>query len=257
MISQKEISSIVRASGILECLSGGIGKITDISKKLQFNKSSIHRILKTLETTGLAAQDPVTRQYYLGPFLQTLASNPLAVHQILIHCAHDQLEYLRDLSGETVGIQIRQGSQRMIIDEAECRQEMKYYRGKGHSSYIHAGASGKVLLSELDDKQWKHFLNTIELVPVGPQTITDKTMLLQELKKIRKQGYATSIDETFEGAVAIAVPIKNYMCPVALGAVGPENRFRKKMMPLLNEFKKSADTISNKLKKVAGIRMNT
>jgi DNA-binding IclR family transcriptional regulator len=80
--------------------------------------------------------------------------------------------------------------------------------------------------------------------------------LFEELKKIRKQGYATSDDETFEGAVAIAVPIKNDIFPVALGAVGPENRFRKRMMSLLDEFKKSADTISNRLKKVAGIRIN-
>jgi len=133
---------------------------------------------------------------------------------------------------------------------------MKFCRGEGHSSYIHAGASGKMLLSELDDKELKHFLNTIELVSVGPKTITDTTLLFEELKKIRKQGYATSDDETFEGAVAIAVPIKNDIFPVALGAVGPENRFRKRMMSLLDEFKKSADTISNRLKKVAGIRIN-
>jgi len=74
-----------------------MGKITEISKKLQLEKGMVHRILKTLENNGLAAQDPVTRKYYLGPLIQSLADNPLMVHQILIQIARAEMEKLKNI----------------------------------------------------------------------------------------------------------------------------------------------------------------
>ena len=234
----------------MKCLSVGFGRLTDISRKLDLNKSTTHRILKTLENTGFATQDPLTHRYYLGPLIQSLASNPMMVHQNLIESSLDPLEHLRGISGETVGIQIRLGSQRIILEELQSPQHLKFFRGKGESASVFAGASGKVLLAEIEEDALKKLLARAELVPVGPATITDKDRLLKEIKKVRKQGYATGLRETFEGAVAIAAPISHYECPVALGVVGPENRFRPKMMDLLGELKACAKNISNKLIKI-------
>jgi len=241
---RREMSSIVRASKILQCLSRDIGRITDISKEIQVSKGTIHGILETLKSTGFAGQDPVTRHYCLGPLFHELASNPFVGHKALVQCSISEMERLRDLSGETVALQIPNGSQRIILEEVLSPQPIRFVGGKGLSAPIHTGA-GKILLSELEQEDLESFLKSIDLVAVTPNTITDKEVLLRELDKIRKQGYATSFGERLPGCACIAVPVKRYFCPVTLSIIGPESRFLpEKMFSILDELKKSAANIS-------------
>ena len=72
--------------------------------------------------------------------------------------------------------------------------------------------------------------------------------MLQELRKVRRQGYSRSCGEVIKGAAAISVPVRGHVCPVALSIIGPENRFAPKMIAILEELKNSAKLISNKLK---------
>ena len=248
MAEPKIINAIVRGSDVLQCLSEGINRIADISQKLQLSKSTTHRLLKTLERTGLAVQDPLSRRYCLGPRILKLASNPIIAHQNLIICAIEEMERLRDLTGETVGLQIPYGKTRIILEEILSPQQIKFFGGKGFSGCIYTGAAGKVLLSEFKENEFKRLLDNIELLPVGPNTITDKKTLIEEMNTIRRQGFATSLSESTPGGAAIAVPVKNYVCPVALGVIGPESRFLEIRMSFLPQLLKSAKSISTKLK---------
>ena len=248
MAEPKIINAIVRGSDVLQCLSEGINRIADISQKLQLSKSTTHRLLKTLERTGLAVQDPLSRRYCLGPRILKLASNPIIAHQNLIICAIEEMERLRDLTGETVGLQIPYGKTRIILEEILSPQQIKFFGGKGFSGCIYTGAAGKVLLSEFKENEFKRLLDNIELLQVGPNTITDKKTLIEEMNTIRRQGFATSLSESTPGGAAIAVPVKNYVCPVALGVIGLESRFLEIRMSFLPQMLKSAKSISTKLK---------
>jgi DNA-binding IclR family transcriptional regulator len=248
MGAKKKINSVANAAEILKCLSGGIEKVSDISRKLDINKATVYKILVTLKSQGLATQDPVSRKYFLGPTIQSLAFNSYSVHQVLIQCAHQALEKISDISGETVGLQIRQDVRRLVLDEVMSSNEVLFYRGIGHSAPIYAGAAGKLLLSELDKNDLNKLLKVLDLIPVGPKSISDKVILIEELDKIKKNGYATSISETFDGAAAIAVPVKEYICPIALAVIGPVSRFEDKMTSMLKMLYKSSEEISRKLK---------
>ncbi len=79
-----------------------------------------------------------------------------------------------------------------------------------------------------------------------PARFTEGT-LIKELEKIKNDGYATSFEEIFPNCAGIAVPIRNYFCPVALDILGPSIRLAPKMMSLLPEMLDSADRISKKL----------
>lgn len=249
MGSTDVISSILRASEILKCLSEGIGKISEISRKLQYNKATVHRVLKSLEKIGYAAQDPFTRQYYLGPKLHNLTSNPLNVHQFLIQCAREEMFHLRDIINETVSLQIPQGATSVSVETVETKQSIRLFMKKGSSTPIYTGAVGKVLLSQFDDEELSTILEKIELNPVTKHTITDEDVLLKDLVKARKEGYALTFEEYTEGAGALAVPIKNYTCPVALWIAGPRERIKENYTNLLVHLKNSAATISKKLDK--------
>lgn len=249
MKSSRTVNSIIRGAEILKSLSDGIDRISSVSDKLHLSKATAHRLLKSLEMSGLVMRDPVTRRYYLGPLILDLASRPIIAHQNLIVSAFEEMKYLRDLSRETVVLHIRIGLERICLEELQSFENIKYTAGKGVTAPIYTGSAGKVLLSELREDEFQPLLKNLILTPVGPNTITDKKVLIEELEKVRKQGYALSFGERIPGSASISVPIKSYVCPVALSVLGPDNRFVSKvMMEVLKEMKKSAARISRKLK---------
>jgi IclR family pca regulon transcriptional regulator len=75
----------------------------------------------------------------------------------------------------------------------------------------HATAMGRVLLANLPAPDIEDYLNTYELTPFTPQTITDATELRAELRKVREDGYALVSQELEDGLVAIAVPVRDRM----------------------------------------------
>ena len=191
-MSSKIINSITKGADILRILSEGFDRISDLSNRLNISKSTMHRLLKSLEISKMVHQDPITRRYYLGPLILELASRPIVSHQNLIVCAFDHLKYLRDFTHETVVLHIRIGLERICLEELQCLQNIRYTAGKGFIAPIYVGSAGKILLSELNDNELQLLLKNIQLVPVGPNTITDKGVLLKEIEKVRSQGYATS-----------------------------------------------------------------
>ena len=245
----KAVNSISRGTEILKSLSSGIDRISDLSVHLNLSKSTVHRLLKTLESSGLVMQDPVTRRYYLGPLILHLASRSVIAHQNLVVCALGEMERLRNRSKETVVLHIRVGLKRLCLEELQSSENIRYTAGKGAIAPIHTGSAGKVLLAEMADDELDLLLRNLHLVSVGPRTITDKNVLLKELEKVRKQGYAMSFSERLPGGASVSVPIRDYVCPVALSVLGPDNRFTLKVMGrVLEELRVSAKRISLKLK---------
>ena len=248
MGSAKLINSIARGADVLKSLSGGLDRVSEISEQIRLSKSTVHRLLKSLEKSQLVIQDPVTRRYFLGPLVLNLSSKPIVAHQSLIVSAHKEMKYLRDLSRETVVLHVRVGLERICLEELESLENIKYTAGKGYMAPIYIGSAGKVLLGELGDDELQLLLKNLTLVRIGPNTITDKKVLLKELEKVRKQGYATSFGERLPEVASISVPIRGYGCPVALSVLGPDNRFSPEiMMDVLKEMKKSAARISTRL----------
>jgi DNA-binding IclR family transcriptional regulator len=225
----------------------GVNRLTDISYNLKLNKSTTHRLLKSLENSGLIIQHPITRKYLPGHLFLRLASNPIFSHQLLVVSCHDEMVHLRNLTRESVVLHIAIGSKRICLEEIQTDEDIKYISGVGSVAPIYVGAGGKVLLSEIENKDLELLLNNIKLLPVGPKTVIDRKRLLKEIEKIRKRGYATSRGERLYGGVAISVPIKNYVCPVALTILGPQFRFGSKMINYLGDLKLSAKRISEKL----------
>jgi DNA-binding IclR family transcriptional regulator len=243
-----KVNSLIRAAEILKVLGKGLNQSSVIADTIHLSRSTTHRLLNTLVITGFATQDPVTRKYHLGPLIQSLAGNPLVVHQGLIQCAIAEMKRLNDTHMENVMLQVRQGAHRIIIEELRGDYLDPYLWGKGMSAPIHTGAAGKLLLAEMDTSQLNILFEKIKLFPVGPCTITDKAAMVAELNEIRKAGYAVSESEHHEGAYAMAVPIKNYLCPVAMAMAGHVSRLKERTESIVADLKKSAARISVNLK---------
>ena len=104
-----------------------------------------------------------------------------------------------------------------------------------------------VMLASFPEKKLNAFLDQLTLLPLASNTILGKEKLLLELRTIKAQGYGQSVSEITEGAASFAVPIRNYVCPAAIGILGPTHRIVPKKDLLLAELKRSQSVIEENL----------
>jgi DNA-binding IclR family transcriptional regulator len=244
------IKSIRRAVEILNALSSGLRKISQIAQALKLSNSTVHRILQALKESGMVMQDPVHHEYYLGNLLIQLALNPLTTHQYLIYCAYQKMEYLRQFSGETVSLHIKVGIQRYRLENLTGNRNLTVVGRPSLTDRIWIGATGKALLSQIKEKDFKILMDYLELEPLTENTITDKTIFKKEIEKARKLGYATSRNESDAGVAGIAVPIEHYVEPATITISGPDDRLSPHFLELVPVLKKKAGEITQDLLKL-------
>ena len=255
MAEQKAISTVRKAADILRTIAIGINQSSSIAGNLEMSRSTTHRLLKTLQVTQFVVQDPITLRYSLGPFIHHLADCSKRYHHHLISCALPEMEKLRSLTGETIVLVIRAGLRRMYLEELPSFHPLKYAAGKGYSPPVYAGATGKVLLSQMPTPELLRLINAVGLERVAPNTITDQNLLLKEVEHIRRSGYAVSYSELVAGAASVAVAIKNYSEPVAMCVLGPESRMANKVDEILRKLRASASAIEKALRKEAAAEL--
>lgn len=247
MPKENTSTTVSRTIEILICLAKGMDRIADICEHLGFNKSTVHRLLKGLESGGFVIRDPANRHYYLSPFFVDLATKPLTAHKMLTISAASEMDRLRELSQETVLLHIPLGLNRICLSEFVSMQDIKYTAGIGKIAPLYVGSAGKLLLSELSQRELQVILKNLEMEPVGPNTITNKDILVKELDKVREQGHAVSMGERLTHSASISVSVKNYICPVSLSILGPEDRFKPHLLGTLPAMREAAENISQKL----------
>ncbi|MGH3666329.1 MAG: IclR family transcriptional regulator, partial [Egibacteraceae bacterium] len=165
------------------------------------------------------------RRYALGPHLLRLArvAHPGVDLQVI---ALPVMRRLRDACGETVGLHVRSGDRRLVIDQVESLQPLRRtYTELSERIPLHQGAPGKVLLAFMPAEQREEVLAG-PLDAATPSTITDPQILRAELDQIRDRGCAFSIEERVAGIRTVAVPIRNHTGAVRAGlsVTGPALR---------------------------------
>jgi IclR family acetate operon transcriptional repressor len=248
MGNRQNVNSISRAANILRCIADGSNRITQIASKADLSNGTAHRLLKSLQKEGFVEQDPLTLKYSLGPLLIALSTNPMVTHANLVSCAIEEMEILRQTTGETVGLVIRSGLQRLHLEELASKHALKFTMGKGVVAPIHLAASSKALLAQMPLEDRDKLLSLIEEKKVQRESGFKKADLLKELSQVEKNGYATSCGEYVPGAGSIAVPVKGYVAPVAICIFGPLERFDlKRMKKVLPDLKRASKRITEKL----------
>lgn len=224
------IQAVDRALDVLLLFAEGSGQayeegrglgVTQIAERLDLAKSTVHRILSTLEARGFCRQDPVTGRYHLGLKALELAGAYLAQSD-LGTAAYPEMCRLRDLVEETVTLYVRDGTDRVRVQKAEGRHGVRRVVGLGQRLPLHLGAASKVLLAWLPDYERERVLGVMRL-PVG----FDLAGLKAAVRETRQRGWASSAEEREEGVASVAAPIldRNSQCVAALAISGPVQRF--------------------------------
>jgi DNA-binding IclR family transcriptional regulator len=252
--------SIAHAAEILLCLSNDMHKVSDIARQCNFSKSTVHRVLKLLEQSHLVVEDTLNHRYHLGLLINQLAAKAIATHKRLITYTEAEMLRLSATTEETVALDIMSGMQFLSLHEIPSQHNLRVTQeskriGPRYAD-VYAGASAKVLLSQLDFARLKIVIDITRIPPLTGRTVTDKRTLISQLEEIRLKGYSVSRGERIPGVICIAVPIKKYVLPVVLSVVGPEIRLQSRIKEVVAELKTSSDRICRNIDGIFGVKIN-
>lgn len=245
------VQSVDRALSILELLSEydeGL-RIIDISEKVDLHKSTVHRLLKTLIYKSFVEQDLVTNKYRISLKLYELGSKRIENLDIL-KASKPYTKTLMEKLNEVVHLVIRDGNDIVYIDKVEADNTIRMSSNIGKRSPLYCTAVGKAMLAYLDEKEVEDIWKSSNIEKLTKNTIVDFKVFKEELKKIRKEGYAVDDEENEIGVRCVGAPIFNYTGEVA-GAIsisGPAIRITSDMVEGIGiEVKKCSDMISKEL----------
>ena len=223
--------------------------VRELAQHTGQNKSTIYRMLATLETLGVLRKEEHTERYTLGLKLFELGHR-VKLQQALIHQTHPALLEVADNIAETVHLGILRAGQVFMIDKVESPKGLKLNSTIGSYSPVHCTSLGKVLLAFQPAERQQQLLTGLQLKSFTPHTLTSKKALVSHLAEVRTQAYALDREELELGLICVAVPVFNRQDELvaALSAAGPANRFREQALDqYLNILQAGAERIRERI----------
>lgn len=216
--------------------------LTSVTDETGLPKTTVHRILNVLQDKKILSQDADSEQYRLGPLALQIgrrATAQIDIRQITRPVLND----LSSRTGETAILMMLSPLRDSVICTLQFNNNpgLRLMMEDGQHVPLHAGGSAKAVLAFMHDDEVEVALaNTME--KLTHRTITDRTLIEGELERIRKHGYATSVEEISEGAAGIAMPIFDSSHEVigSVGIIGPADRFLKLDTDVLVGYLKSS-----------------
>jgi DNA-binding IclR family transcriptional regulator len=242
--SKLTVRAVERALDILLCFTDASDlTLTEISSRVGLHKSTVHRLLASLEVKGFVKRDSATDKYSLGYRLWELSANLSQSDDPGLILLPD-MERLRDDIDETISLYVLDGLERVRIQAVQSNQAIRRVAPVGERMPLYVGASSKVLLAFAEPTVQELLFASADW-PSGQS----HEAFVQQLSETRRQGYATSVEEREPGAAALAAPIlgRGSKLVAALAVSGPSNRLTLEKMqehaPLIMESARRMGTM--------------
>lgn len=189
----------------LERRAGG-ASITDLTAEVGQPRTTVYRILRTLERHDMVRRDG-GRTYKLGSRLLQLASQVAArASEVdLPKVAQPILDRLADEIGEGVKLSVVDTDGVLVIAVAQSRREYALTVARGQRIPLHVGAAGKLLLANLPIREREGWLEK-PLPALTPRTWTERDRLRRELDRICREGWSRDHGEQLININAVAAP---------------------------------------------------
>jgi IclR family KDG regulon transcriptional repressor len=204
------VETLIRFFKIIDLLENSSElRLKDIADKLNIDKSTIHRFLKTLLKYNFVRMNPSNKKYSLGLKFLNIATKIIDSIDIR-NIAHHHLIKLEEYSNETIHLTTFDGKRVVYIDKIESIKPIRMYSRIGNVAPINCTAAGKVILAFQKQSVINSIIKDLDFIPVTKNTITDKKKFIEELENVRKKGFAVDNSEHEENICCIAAPIRDY-----------------------------------------------
>jgi DNA-binding IclR family transcriptional regulator len=204
--------STERFVDILNCFTHARANasLSEIAVMTKLDKSTVHRLLHDFEHHHLVRRDPVSKRYTLGSRLiewGALAADSLSLGQE----AEAALRQLRDATGETICLTVRDGDRRVCSVVFPSSKQVRRVIPVGQSLRLTQGAGGPLTLAFLPPVEAEAIINTDDELPEER-----KRWVRKQLPQLRERGFGLSIHLRMDKGWSLATPIFDHTgMPVA------------------------------------------
>lgn len=210
---------VLESFSIAEPLLG----VTEIARMVDLHKSSVSRILATLERAGYVERDAVSGRFRLGLGLIAL-TGPLLANLDVRRIAQPELAELTRRTGETTALVVWNGHESVVVEQVESPKQVKHTASVGTRYDTYQSASVQVFLSEMPPAEVRRLFERRHLV--GPDDSDAVQTYLDELGVARERGYALNDGRTSLEEVGIAAPVHDHRGVLAAAILLSAPRFR-------------------------------
>ncbi len=219
------VQSVERAVDILEALARGPAGVSELAAATGLPKSTVARLLATLEPRGVVERLAGDTRYRLGPTVAELAGAVTPTRN-LVGVARPHLVRLTEALGEASGLSVADGYEVQYLDQVESPNPVQVRDWTGSRIPLHVVPSGIVLLAHWPATARQRYVARA-LERFTEHTVTDPTALRAKLAAARKEGSAWGREEYAPGINSVAAPVRDESGAVvaAVHAHGPAYRF--------------------------------
>jgi len=218
----ERVQSVDRVFQLLEHLAdgGGARSLSELTRLTGLPMPTIHRLLRSLVHDGYVRQES-SRRYALGPRMIRLgeSASRMLGSWALPHLAKVVARY-----GETANMAMLEGDACVYIAQAPSPNFVRMFTEVGRVVPLHSTGVGKALLSTLDDEEALTVLRRAGTPAITEHTLTRPAVLLDDLARVRKNGYAIDDGEQELGVRCVAVPLDGLPFTAAISVSGPSSR---------------------------------
>lgn len=221
-------SVIENAVAVLRCFSPDRQElgVTEIAPKVGLHKSSVSRILASLEREGIVEQGQ-SRRYRLGLGIIAIAG-PLLADLDVRRASYPIMQDLTAKTGETSALMVWNGTESITVEQIPSAHEVKHTSSLGSRYGTAFSASVQVFLAGEDSGRIRDLIGggAITSSGQGDDGSLDVDEYLSRLEQVARAGVAVNYGETSSEAVGIAAPVKDHRGVTVAAILIPAPRFR-------------------------------
>ena len=176
----------------------------DLVRKVKLVKSSLFRIVYTLEAEGYLRRVE-GGLYEIPPDIGPLVDRQLT--QKLAHAAAPWMAQLSREFRETISLGVLMTNHVEVIAAVESLELMRMSSVVGRILPPHASSLGKSITAFQPEPLREKLVRNYGLSRFTPATITDEVQLREEFSRIRAAGYSPDLEETTIGGCCFGAPI--------------------------------------------------
>lgn len=180
--------------------------IRKLSRMLGVPRSTVHRVLSTLEMKGMVRRVG-TASYTVGDGVGRLGVQYRMLE--LPRLAQPILEDVHRQLGETVNLAVPAGEAMVIVATMQSSEPLRMVSWVGRHDMMHASALGKAYLAALPDAELGRVLRQLSLVRLTPNTLVRMDALRRDLYSVRRRGFAIDDGESVVGVRCVGAAIRD------------------------------------------------
>lgn len=248
--SYYQINSIVKAFRLIELLASRKEfELAEICRLLNIPKTTIHRILLTLESLGYVKQNRENLHYVAS--IKFFELGQRVVQKLnLIEIAHPHMIELSEKTGETINLGVLDSVDVVCIDKVESKQSLKQDQPIGHRHRAYSAGFGKAILAFLPKGERARLFSGHTIFRYTSKSLKTVAAIEKNLQKVREEGYSVDNEEGAVGVRCVGAPIFDHKGNVLAGIsiAGPTLRIKEENIPHLAQFAiEAASSISELL----------